>query len=435
MLVSIYTLGCKVNTYESNVIMEQFLKLGYEQVKENADVVIINTCSVTNTASRKSIKMIHQAIRKNPHAVVVVCGCMSQVETDEIKKIDGVHVILGNWGKSQIPNFVDQYLETKKQIIFMKPLEKVQFECMQLENFNRTRAFIKIQDGCENFCSYCIIPYARGHVRSRSKEDIIKEAKSLIRNGHHEIVLTGIHTGHYGSDLKDYHFSDLLYDLLQIQGLERLRISSIEMNEITDEVIALMKKYPILVDHMHIPLQSGCDKILKLMHRKYTLKEFEKKLISIRAVRPEISITTDVIVGFPTETEKDFQETIETVQKFQFSKIHVFPYSRRKGTVADEMDGQIDEKVKKDRTKRLISVSETLEKKYRDQFLNRMVTVIPETYKDGMLIGHTGNYLLVKVPGDESLLHQTITVKLIGEEGMYMVGTFVSSLPESSILC
>ncbi len=435
MLVSIYTLGCKVNTYESNVIMEQFLKLGYEQVKENADVVIINTCSVTNTASRKSIKMIHQAIRKNPHAVVVVCGCMSQVETDEIKKIDGVHVILGNWGKSQIPNFVDQYLNTKKQIIFMKPLEKVQFECMQLENFNRTRAFIKIQDGCENFCSYCIIPYARGHVRSRSKEDIIKEAKSLIRNGHHEIVLTGIHTGHYGSDLKDYHFSDLLYDLLQIQGLERLRISSIEMNEITDEVIALMKKYPILVDHMHIPLQSGCDKILKLMHRKYTLKEFEKKLISIRAVRPEISITTDVIVGFPTETEKDFQETIETVQKFQFSKIHVFPYSRRKGTVADEMDGQIDEKVKKDRTKRLISVSSKLEKKYRDQFLNRMVTVIPETYKDGMLIGHTGNYLLVKVPGDESLLHQTITVKLIGEEGMYMVGTFVSSLPESSILC
>lgn len=435
MLVSIYTLGCKVNTYESNVIMEQFLKLGYEQVKENADVVIINTCSVTNTASRKSIKMIHQAIRKNPHAVVVVCGCMSQVETDEIKKIDGVHVILGNWGKSQIPNFVDQYLKIKKQIIFMKPLEKVQFECMQLENFNRTRAFIKIQDGCENFCSYCIIPYARGHVRSRSKEDIIKEAKSLIRNGHHEIVLTGIHTGHYGSDLKDYHFSDLLYDLLQIQGLERLRISSIEMNEITDEVIALMKKYPILVDHMHIPLQSGCDKILKLMHRKYTLKEFEKKLISIRAVRPEISITTDVIVGFPTETEKDFQETIETVQKFQFSKIHVFPYSRRKGTVADEMDGQIDEKVKKDRTKRLISVSETLEKKYRDQFLNRMVTVIPETYKDGMLIGHTGNYLLVKVPGDESLLHQTITVKLIGEDGMYMVGTFVSSLPESSILC
>lgn len=435
MLVSIYTLGCKVNTYESNVIIEQFLKLGYEQVKENADVVIINTCSVTNTASRKSIKMIHQAIRKNPHAVVVVCGCMSQVETDEIKKIDGVHVILGNWGKSQIPNFVDQYLETKKQIIFMKPLEKVQFECMQLENFNRTRAFIKIQDGCENFCSYCIIPYARGHVRSRSKEDIIKEAKSLIRNGHHEIVLTGIHTGHYGSDLKDYHFSDLLYDLLQIKGLERLRISSIEMNEITDEVIALMKKYPILVDHMHIPLQSGCDKILKLMHRKYTLKEFEKKLISIRAVRPEISITTDVIVGFPTETEKDFQETIETVQKFQFSKIHVFPYSRRKGTVADEMDGQIDEKVKKDRTKRLISVSEKLEKKYRDQFLNRMVTVIPETYKDGMLIGHTGNYLLVKVPGDESLLHQTITVKLIGEEGMYMTGTFISSLSESSILC
>ncbi len=435
MLISIYTLGCKVNTYESNVIMEQFQKLGYQQAKENADVVVINTCSVTNTASRKSIKMIHQAIRKNPNAVVVVCGCMSQVETDEIKKIEVVHVILGNWGKSHIPDFVKEYLDKKEQIISIKPLETVQFECMQLENFNRTRAFIKIQDGCENFCSYCIIPYARGHVRSRSKEDIMKEAKSLIQNGHHEIVLTGIHTGHYGSDLNDYHFSDLLYDLLQIEGLERLRISSIEMNEITDEVIALMKQYPVLVDHMHIPLQSGCDKILKLMHRKYNLKEFEKKLEDIRAVRPEISITTDVIVGFPTETEEDFQETIETVQKFQFSKIHVFPYSRRKGTVADEMDGQIDEKEKKDRTRRLIAISEQLERKYHEKFLDRTVTVIPETYKDGMLMGHTGNYLLVKVLGDESLLHQTIAVKLTGVDGLYMTGILVSSLSDSSVLC
>ncbi len=435
MLVTIYTLGCKVNTYESNVMMEQFQKLGYQYVKENADVAIINTCSVTNTASRKSVKMIHQAIRKNPNAVIVVCGCMSQVATEEIKNIEGVHIVLGNWGKSQIPSFVETYFRTKQQIVAVKELEEVPFECMQLENFNRTRAFIKIQDGCENFCSYCIIPYARGHVRSKSKEEIIQEANSLIQHGHHEIVLTGIHTGHYGSDLKDYHFSDLLYDLLKLDGLERLRISSIEMNEITDEVIALMKEYPVLVDHMHIPLQSGCDKILTLMNRKYQLKDFEQKLRDIRVVRPEISITTDVIVGFPTETEKDFEETIDTVKRFAFSKIHVFPYSRRKGTVADEMDGQIDERIKKERTKRLIAVSEELENNYRKQFLGRQVTVIPETYKDGMLIGHTGNYLLVKVPGSEALLHQTITVQLTEINGIYMMGKLLSPLHEDSCLC
>lgn len=435
MLVTIYTLGCKVNTYESNVMMEQFQKLGYQYVKENADVAIINTCSVTNTASRKSVKMIHQAIRKNPNAVIVVCGCMSQVATEEIKNIEGVHIVLGNWGKSQIPSFVEAYFRTKQQIVAVKELEEVPFECMQLENFNRTRAFIKIQDGCENFCSYCIIPYARGHVRSKSKKEIIQEANSLIQHGHHEIVLTGIHTGHYGSDLKDYHFSDLLYDLLKLDGLERLRISSIEMNEITDEVIALMKEYPVLVDHMHIPLQSGCDKILTLMNRKYQLKDFEQKLRDIRAARPEISITTDVIVGFPTETEKDFEETIDTVKRFAFSKIHVFPYSRRKGTVADEMDGQIDERIKKERTKRLIAVSEELENNYRKQFLGRQVTVIPETYKDGMLIGHTGNYLLVKVPGSEALLHQTITVQLTEINGIYMMGKLLSPLHEDSCLC
>ena len=435
MLVTIYTLGCKVNTYESNVMMEQFQKLGYQYVKENADVAIINTCSVTNTASRKSVKMIHQAIRKNPNAVIVVCGCMSQVATEEIKNIEGVHIVLGNWGKSKIPSFVETYFRTKQQIVAVKELEEVPFECMQLENFNRTRAFIKIQDGCENFCSYCIIPYARGHVRSKSKEEIIQEANSLIQHGHHEIVLTGIHTGHYGSDLKDYHFSDLLYDLLKLDGLERLRISSIEMNEITDEVIALMKEYPVLVDHMHIPLQSGCDKILTLMNRKYQLKDFEQKLRDIRVVRPEISITTDVIVGFPTETEKDFEETIDTVKRFAFSKIHVFPYSRRKGTVADEMDGQIDERIKKERTKRLIAVSEELENNYRKQFLGRQVTVIPETYKDGMLIGHTGNYLLVKVPGSEALLHQTITVQLTEINGIYMMGKLLSPLHEDSCLC
>lgn len=426
MLVSIYTLGCKVNTYESNVILEQFKKAGYEQTTLNADVAVINTCTVTNTASKKSIKMIHQAIRKNPNAVIVVCGCMSQVAKEEVQNIDGVHIVIGNYGKSMIPKLVAEYLKEHKPIIDIRSLEQKEFECMRLENFNRTRAFIKIQDGCENFCSYCIIPYARGHVRSKKKSEILEEAKNLIANGHHEIVLTGIHTGHYGSDLKNENFASLLRDLLTLKGLERLRISSIEMNEITDEVIELMKNHSILVDHMHIPLQSGCDKILKLMNRKYDLKEFEQKLNDIRAVRPKISITTDVIVGFPNETESNFQETIRTVKKFKFSKIHVFPYSRRKGTVADSMDDQVDERIKKERTKKLIAISEQLEHDYWKLFLNRTVEVIPEVYKNENLIGHTGNYLLVKIPTqDDKLLHQTVMVKLIDMEGIYMIGKLV----------
>ncbi|MBS7020441.1 MAG: tRNA (N(6)-L-threonylcarbamoyladenosine(37)-C(2))-methylthiotransferase MtaB [Firmicutes bacterium] len=410
MLVKIYTLGCKVNTYESNVMMESMKRKGYQEGDTNTDVVIINTCSVTNTASKKSVKMIHQAIRKNPNAVIVVCGCMSQVETDTIKEIDGVSIILGNLGKSQIPEYVETFLKTKKQIIDIRNLEHTSFECMKLDNFNRTRAFIKIQDGCENFCSYCIIPYTRGNVRSKDKEEILEEARHFIQKGHHEIVLTGIHTGHYGSDLKDCNFATLLRELITLEGLERLRISSIEMNEITEEVLELFQNHSILVDHMHIPLQSGCDKILKLMNRKYDLNEFENKLNEIRKIRPLMSITTDVIVGFPNETEEDFQKTIETVQKFQFSKIHVFPYSRRQGTKADSMEGQVPEEIKRERSKRLIQVSKVLEQKYMEQFLNKELSMIPEVMKDGYLIGHTGNYLLVKVKGTQEQLHQTQTI-------------------------
>lgn len=428
MLVKIYTLGCKVNTYESNVMLESMKKAGYQEGDSNVDVVIINTCSVTNTASKKSVKMIHQAIRKNPNAVIVVCGCMSQVETDVIKEIDGVSIILGNLGKSKIPEYVQTYLDNKKQIIDIQNLEHTSFECMKLDNFNRTRAFIKIQDGCENFCSYCIIPYTRGNVRSKDKEEILEEARHFIQNGHHEIVLTGIHTGHYGSDLKDCNFATLLRELLTLDGLERLRISSIEMNEITEEVLELFQENPILVDHMHIPLQSGCDKILKLMNRKYDLKEFSEKLHAIRHIRPLMSITTDVIVGFPNETEEDFQKTIETVTQFQFSKIHVFPYSRRQGTKADDMEGQVSEEIKKERSKRLIEVSKKLEQTYMEQFIEKEMTFIPETYKDGKLIGHTGNYLLVKAEGTLELLHDTQKVVITKTAYPYAEGIVKTSV-------
>jgi len=293
------------------------------------------------------------------------------------------------------------------------------FEDMELKNFDKTRAFVKIEDGCENYCSYCIIPYTRGKVRSKKKENVIKEVKNLISNGHSEIVLTGIHTGHYFDG--DYSFYNLLSDLVKIEGLKRLRISSIEINEITDEIIELFKKEEVLVDHIHIPLQSGSDTILKLMNRKYDKTFFIDRINKIREARPNISITTDIIVGFPNETEELFKETLDTVDKIKFSKIHVFPFSRRKGTKADLMDNQIDERIKKERVKILMDKSKELEIEYFNNYISKEVTFIKEVYKDGYLIGHTGNYLLIKAYSPIDISGE-ITVKISKVDYPYCVG-------------
>ena len=280
-------------------------------------------------------------------------------------------------------------------------MENVPFETMKLNNFSHTRAFVKIEDGCNNYCSYCIIPYSRGTVRSKKREDVLEEVKTLIQKGHHEIVLTGIHTGNYGAEFKDYKFADLISELIEIEGLERLRISSIEMNELTEQVLEIMRKSPILVDHLHIPLQSGSDTILKAMNRKYLKQDFIEKIETIRKIRPNISITTDVIVGFPGETETLFEETLTTIKKINFSKIHVFPYSRRKGTVADTMENQVPEEIKKQRVQALLELSRSLEEQYFKKFIGKTLSFIPEIVKDGFIIGHTGNYLLVKKKGTE----------------------------------
>ena len=343
----ITTLGCKVNTYESNVIRDILLNNGYEEVKEKSDICIINTCTVTNTAHQKSVKTIRRMIKENTGSIVVVIGCDSQVNADTIKDIEGVSIILGNKNKSKILDYIETYKENHKQIIDIYDLSNQKFECMKLNNFNKTRAFVKIQDGCENFCSYCIIPYTRGNVRSKKIEDVIEEVTTLVNENHREIVLTGIHTGHYGSDLA-YNFAYLLNEIIKINGLERIRISSIEINEITDEVLEVIKKSNIIVDHIHIPLQSGCDKTLKEMNRKYDTKFFIEKINKIWSIRPNISITTDVIVVFPNETEEDFNQTIETIKKINFSKIHVFPFSLRKGTKAEELPNHNSEEIKKE---------------------------------------------------------------------------------------
>ena len=410
----IYTLGCKVNTYESSVMRDKLLDSGYIEAnnKTEADIFIINTCTVTNTSDNKSLKMIRQAIRENKDAVIVVVGCMSQIRYKELSEIEDINIIIGSYGKNNIVNYIENYLKNKKQIVDIKDLNVVEFEHMNLNEFKHIRAFVKIQDGCENFCSYCIIPYSRGKVRSKEPRLVLEEIKKLVSSGHKEIVLTGIHTGHYGSEFNNFNFFDLLNEILKLEGLERLRISSIEMNEITDEIINLFDKNNVLVDHLHIPLQSGSNAILKLMNRKYNKEQFINKINNIRSVRPDISITTDVIVGFPGETEELFNETMDTIKKIKFSKIHVFPYSRRSGTVADELTNQIDEKIKKERVHKLLEVSKDLEIEYMKKFINKKTCFIPEAYKDGYLIGHTGNYLLIKCEGNNDLINKNIEVDL-----------------------
>ena len=419
----IYTLGCKVNTYESNVISELLEKANYQKVDESKDanIIIVNTCTVTNTADNKSLKMIRQAHRLNDEALIVVCGCMSQHASERVINLDNVIVVIGNKNKSKIPQYINNYLNTKKQIVDIYDLTDVDFEEMKLNNFNKTRAFVKIQDGCNNFCSYCIIPYTRGNVRSKNPNEVIDEINNLVINGHEEIVLTGIHTGHYGSEFEDYNFADLLVEILKIDKLKRLRISSIEITEITDEILDIIKNNKVLVDHMHIPLQSGSDSVLQDMNRKYDKSYFINRIEELRKIRPNMSITTDVIVGFPGETEDNFEETIETIKKINFSKIHVFPYSRRSGTKADLLDNQIPEQTKKERVKILLELSKRLEIDYMRKFIGETVEFIPEIEKEGYLFGHTGNYLYIKAKGCKELLQKSVLVKIQAIEYPYCI--------------
>jgi threonylcarbamoyladenosine tRNA methylthiotransferase MtaB len=406
---------------------EDLINAGYVEEKDNnipADIYIINTCSVTNTADSKSLKLIRQAIKKNKDAIIVVCGCLAQAKPETVN-IEGVDIVIGNKNKSKVSEYINEYVKNKNKKTDIYDISNVEFETMKLNNFDKTRAFIKIQDGCNNFCAYCIIPYTRGSVRSKPREDILNEIDHLTLNGHKEIVLTGIHTGNYGSEFDNYDFADLLNEIVKIKKLSRIRISSIEITELNDRVLEIIKNNNVLVDHLHIPLQSGSDEILKLMNRKYDTKYFIEKINKIRKIRPDISITTDVIVGFPNETDKNFNETIETIKKVDFSKLHVFPYSKREGTKAATMEGQVKEEVKKQRVMELLKLSKELENKYMNKFIGKTLTFIPEVYKDGYLIGHTGNYLLIKLKGCEELLHKEVSVKLMENQYPYIISSAI----------
>ena len=398
--VGVLSLGCKVNTYESEYVINELKKAGYEikDFDDVCDVYIINTCTVTNNSDSKSRKMIRQAIRRNPEACVVAMGCFIAANPDI--KIDGLDIAIGNKDKSKIVELLDEYFNNKEELKLQYTGRLKEFEDMYINSFpGRTRAFVKIQDGCDNFCTYCIIPFVRGKCRSKDESKVIEEVTDLVNNGYKEIVLTGIHTGSYGVDL-DTDFSDLLKKLVKIDGLLRLRISSIETTELNEDVLDVLRNSKVLVDHLHIPIQAGSDPILKAMNRKYDLEFFFDKIAEIRSIRPDISISTDVIVGFPGETEELFNTTIDTCRKIEFSKLHVFPYSERRGTASSRMEGKIDEHEKKERSRRLIEVSRELEINYMKKFVNKEVEVLIEEFKDGYSYGHTGNFLYVKVKGE-----------------------------------
>lgn len=429
MKVAFYTLGCKVNSYETEVNIEIFKNHGYEIVSfdEVADVYVINTCSVTNTSDQKSRKIIREATKKNKDAIVVVMGCYSQVKYNEAKDIPGVSIVIGNNNKSEIIDLVEEYKKNNKQIVKITNLKDVLFENMNLDKYEtHTRAFVKVQDGCNNYCSYCIIPYTRGNVRSKPLDKVIEEVTNLAKNGYKEVVLTGIHTGHYGLDLENTDFSDLLRELEKIEGLERIRISSVEIKELNDKFMDTLKESKKIVNHIHIPLQSGSDTILKLMNRRYDMNEFIASIEKIRKIRPKIAITTDVIVGFPGETDELFNETVDSIKKIGFTELHVFPYSKREGTVAAKMSNQIDGNIKKDRVRKLLSVSDVLKRKYYESLIGTNEELLTEKYEDGYLIGHLSNYGLCKVKSDNKDTNKIFKVNLLSYENECFIGKIIS---------
>lgn len=397
MKVGISTLGCKVNAYESEYVANLFKEKGYEIVPftDCCDIYIINTCSVTNMADAKSRKMIHQATKRKKDACVVAMGCF--IEANKDIQIDGVDILIGNKEKSKIVDLVEQFLKERKQIRNLYKDLGTTFENMEIHAFpSKTRAFVKIQDGCENYCTYCIIPYVRGKCRSKDPDNVIDEIQSLTENGYKEIVLTGIHTGNYGRDL-DTDFADLLERIVKLPNLYRIRISSIEITELNPHVLKILKETEKIANHLHVPLQSGSEEIMKKMNRKYKKQEYREKIEEIRKIRPDISISTDVIVGFPGETEELFEESYNFCKEMAFSKIHVFPYSMRKGTAAAKFPNQVDSAIKKERVQKLTKLSQELEENYMKKFIGKEVEVLVERVEEES-VGHTSNFLLVKIP-------------------------------------
>lgn len=394
MKVGIQTLGCKVNLYESEYIINLLKNHDFEigEFKDFCDIYIINTCTVTNASDAKSRKMIRAARKKNPEALIVAIGCFVQKNTDLPDEID---IAIGSSDKTKIIDLIKEYQLNKLKLNVVGEISS-SFEDMYIDNFeNHTRAFVKIQDGCENFCSYCIIPTVRGRCRSKEFKTVIKEIKALVKNGYQEVILTGIHTGNYGVDINT-SLAELLKELVLIEGLKRLRISSIEITEINEEILELLKNNSVIVDHLHIPIQSASNEVLKLMKRKYNLDYFKAKIKELRKIRPNISITTDLIVAHPGETDEEFKKSLAVLEELEFAKIHVFPYSKRENTVSASLE-QIDELIKKQRVKEVLALSKKLEDRYYKKFIGQEKEFLIEKTDDKYSYGYSDNYLYMKI--------------------------------------
>ena len=406
MKVAFSTLGCRVNVYESEAMAEKFIREGYEVVEasEKADVYVINTCTVTNMGDKKSRQIINRARRLNENSIIAVVGCYSQIAPKEVSEIPGVDVVLGTRNKGDVVYYVNKARdEGKSQVHVEGVLKNKKFEELNIEEYqDKTRAFLKIQDGCNRFCTYCIIPYSRGSVCSKDPKKVLEEVNKLAEHGFKEIILSGIHTASYGLDLEgSVNLIDIIDEIEKVEGIERIRIGSIEPAFFTEEVIEKMKGFKKLCPHFHLSLQSGCDATLKRMNRRYTAEEYAASVELLRETMPDVSITTDVIVGFPGETEEEFNETYEYLKRIHLTKTHVFKYSPRKGTKAADMGNQIDGTIKEKRSKLLIELSNKNEKEFIEKFIGKEMDVLIETQvkgKDGVYEGYTRNYIKVQVP-------------------------------------
>ena len=406
---------------------EQFIDNNYEIVKfeEPADVYIINTCTVTNMSDRKSRQIIRRAKQVNPDSVLVATGCYAQIAQEELEKISDIDLIVGNTEKKDIVKIVEEYRNNKNSDrVKISDINK-QKEFIDFGNVtytDKTRAVIKVQDGCNNFCSYCIIPYAKGRVRSRKLENIVEEIRKIAAKGIKEVVITGIHVASYGIDFdENIRLIDLLEAIEKIEGIERIRLGSLEPNIITEEFVNRLKKLTKMCDHFHLSLQSGCNETLKRMNRKYTVEGFEKEVKLLRKIFPNVTLTTDVIVGFPGENEEEFIETYKYLEKIKFAKLHVFKYSPRKGTVAAKMKNQIDSTIKEERSHKLIELSNNCEIEFLNRYIGKTVKVLFEKQDGEYIKGHTTNYLIVKVKG-EDLENQIKSIKIISRDGLELIG-------------
>ena len=424
--IAFTTLGCKVNLYDSEAMAELFAEKGYEiaDFDEVADIYVINTCTVTNFGDKKSRQMIRRARRRNPDSIIVATGCYAQVSPETVAGIDGINIVIGTKDRSKVVEIVENYKAEQGVLNAVRDIKgEKEFERLKVSKLkDRTRAYIKIQEGCNRYCSYCIIPYARGPVRSRKPEDIMDEVKALARNGFKEVVLTGIHVASYGIDLGNITLADIIEMVHEVDGIERIRFSSMEPRAVSDEFIERMSKLPKVCEHYHLSLQSGSDTTLKNMNRKYTSEEYAAACERLRKAFPHVAITTDIIVGFPTETEENFKESYDFAKKVKLSKIHVFPYSPKEGTPAAKMRPQVAPEVKNERSHKMLELSDKLNREFMSAYINKPMEVLFERLDNGYYEGHTRNYIKVLCKSDRDLTNQLVTVRLTdiaGEETMY----------------